>query len=73
MKKENTLRCIQLLMLGIFAIIFLTTTINLCSALQTDLQIVTELSYWFAIAQAGLLCLVVYYTYKWYILKKERA
>jgi hypothetical protein len=72
MDNKNSLRWIRFSILGIFVIILATTTINLSNILGTGLLIVTTLSYWVAIVQAGLLCLVTYAAYKWVLSKMIR-
>lgn len=70
MDKEKMLNLMRFWLFGTFVIVFVAATIYVGVALGTGLAIFKEPFFWLAMLITGVLCVVWYYIYKWYLDKK---
>jgi hypothetical protein len=64
---EKMLRLMRFWLFGTFLIIFIATIVYLGAAVGTGLAILGQFRFWLAFVIAGVLCVVWYNVYKWYL------
>lgn len=70
-EKEKMLNLMKFWLFGTFAIIFAASTVYIGGAIGTGLLILRERNYWIAMIVTGVLCIVWYYIYKWYLYRQD--
>lgn len=69
--KEKMLDLMRFWLFGTFLIIVIAATVYAGGALGLGMLIFRELYYWLAVVITGVLCMVWFYAYEWYLNKKE--
>jgi hypothetical protein len=69
--KEKMLDLMRFWLFGTFLIIVIAATVYAGGALGLGMLIFRELYYWLAVVITGVLCMVWFYAYEWYLSRKE--
>ncbi len=69
--KEKMLDLMRFWLFGTFLIIVIAATVYAGGALGLGMFIFRELYYWLAVVITGVLCMVWFYAYEWYLNRKE--
>jgi hypothetical protein len=69
--KEKMLDLMRFWLFGTFLIIVIAATVYAGGALGLGMLIFRELYYWLAVVITGVLCMVWFCAYEWYLSRKE--